>query len=164
MNRAYLLLLLPLLGGCMPGEVLAGAGAERHSEWFETGPVRKPKDELLRLVRDLMLRQGYQVPYPEPNGNTLESGWDTHLSPRYREGYRSKIEAEIVPVEGSGGGLNVRVRSTLEINDNTAYPGIAEQAQWVAAGISDKHRPRIPEPAMKLHQVLKLKLFGFNPQ
>ena len=156
-------LALALLAGCMPGEILSGAGANRTSDWYETEPVRKTREELLRLVRDLCLRQSYQVPNLEPPFERLETAWDVRLSPRFREGTRTKIEAEVVPVEGSGGGFSVRVRSTLEINDNNSQCGIAERAQWVAGGISDKHKSRIPEPAIKVHKLLKLRLFGLNP-
>ena len=51
----------------------------------------------------------------------------------------------------------------MEINDNNRQCMMAEQAEWVAAGISDKQKPHIPEPAIKLHQLVKLRLFGLNP-
>jgi hypothetical protein len=82
------------------------------------------------------------------------------MSPRFREGYRSKVEAEIVPL-GSGG-FNVRVRSTLEIN-NSENPDILQRVDWIGAGASEKHKAHIADEALKLHSTLKLRFFGLNP-
>lgn len=154
-------LLLPLLSGCSLNEVMAGVASERQSIWYETGPVRKPREDVARTVREFLLRQGYVAPAFEAGSERIETGWDTHLSTRWREGYRTKLEAEILA--DAGGGFNVRVRSTMEINDNERHPSIAERAQWVGAGASEKHKARIPEPAIKLHTQLRTRFFGLNP-
>jgi hypothetical protein len=150
------LLLLVALAGC--GQSAWGLMAERTSDWYETGPVRKSKDDVARTVRELILRQGYQT--PEFDSDRLETSWETRLATRWREGYRTKLEAEILPAES--GGFNVRIRSTMEINENQSNPAIPERAEWVGAGISEKHKVRIPEPAIKIQTQLKNRFFGLN--
>jgi len=156
--KQHALLLLALLAGC--GQSIWGLNAETTSEWYETGPVRKSKEDVARTVRELILRQGYQTPEFDPS-DRLETGWETRLATRWREGFRTKLEAEILPAEA--GGFNVRVRCTMEVNDNSTQPAIPERAQWVGAGISEKHKVRIPEPAMKIQTLLKNRFFGLNP-
>jgi len=156
--KQHALLLLALLAGC--GQSIWGLNAETTSEWYETGPVRKSKEDVARTVRELILRQGYQTPEFDP-ADRLETGWETRLATRWREGFRTKLEAEILPAEA--GGFNVRVRCTMEVNDNSTQPAIPERAQWVGAGISEKHKVRIPEPAMKIQTLLKNRFFGLNP-
>ena len=156
--KTLALLLLVVLAGC--GQSAWGLMADRTSDWYETGPVRKSREDVARTVRELILRQGYQT--PEFNvDNRLETGWETRLATRWREGYRTKLEAEILPAEA--GGFNVRVRCTMEINENTSQPAIPERAEWVGAGISEKHKVRIPEPAIKIQTQLKNRFFGLNP-
>ena len=111
-------------------------------------------------MRELILRQGYQTPEFDPS-DRLETSWETRIATRWREGYRTKLEAEILPAES--GGFNVRIRSTMEINENQTNPAIPERADWVGAGISEKHKVRIPEPAIKIQTQLKNRFFGLNP-
>jgi hypothetical protein len=151
------LLLLIALAGC--GQSAWGLMAERTSDWYETGPVRKSKDDVARTVRELILRQGYQTPEFDTS-DRLETSWEMRLATRWREGYRTKLEAEIIPAEA--GGFNVRIRSTMEINENLSNPAIPERAEWVGAGISEKHKVRIPEPAIKIQTQLKNRFFGLN--
>ena len=157
MNRSALAL-LALLPGCSQSPW--GLMADHTSDWYETGQVRKSKSDIARTVRELMLRQGYQTPEFDAE-NRLETSWDTHMSPRWRESYRTKLEAQIVPYDT--GGFNVRIRSTMEVNENERNPSIPEQAKWVGAGISEKHKTRIPEPAIKIQTQLKNRFFGLNP-
>ena len=152
------LLLLLLLAGC--GQSAWGLMADKTSDWYETGQVRKSKEDIARMVRELILRQGYQTPEFDASGR-LETSWENRLATRWREGYRTKLEAEILPAEA--GGFNVRVRCTMEINENTSQPAIPERAEWVGAGISEKHKVRIPEPAIKIQTQLKNRFFGLNP-
>ena len=156
--KYHAILLTLLLGGC--GQSAWGLMADRTSDWYETGPVRKTKEDVARTVRELILRQGYQTPEFDPS-DRLETGWETRLATRWREGYRTKLEAEILPAES--GGFNVRIRSTLEINENQSQPASPERADWVGAGISEKHKVRIPEPAIKIQTQLKNRFFGLNP-
>jgi len=154
------LLLLPLLAGC--GQVTSFTlMADRTSAWYETGAVRKPLPEIARTVQETLIRQGYTVPAFDPQSGHLESGWNTSMSPRFRESVRTMVEVEMIAVET--GGFNVRVRSAMEINDSSTHPGDADHASWVGAGVSEKHRDRIPESAIKLQNVLKLRFFGLNP-
>jgi hypothetical protein len=157
MNR--LALVLPLvLWGCTISDIYHGGALVKTSSWYDTGEVRKSRDEIARTVRELLLRQGYGG--TDFEGDALETPWDTHLSPLFREGYRTKVEARIVPL--ASGGFNVRVRSTMEIN-NSQSGTMAEQADWIGAGASEKHKDRIADDAVKLHSMLKMRFFGLNP-
>ena len=153
------LLALALLAGCVTDEI-SGMGARRVSSWYDTGQVKKPREDLARTVREMMARQGYNVPDFNEKKGWIESDWVVSLSPRYREGYRTKIQAEIEPMDD--GGYNVRVRSWMEINNASINPSDPERAVWIGAGVSDKHKDRIAEPALKLFSTLRLRLFGLN--
>lgn len=151
--------LLPLLGGCWFLEVAAPLTGST-SDWYETGSVRKPRREIYDLVVSTAKRQGFRVSARDPEFLWMETDWDVHLSTHWREGFRTKLEVELVPEDR--GSVNVRVRSRREINDNAKNPVIEGQAMWIPAGMSEKQKARIPEPAMRLHQSLKLTFFGFN--
>jgi len=159
MNRLTPLALL-LLAGCLVNEIAAGAGANRTSPWYETGQVLQPRADLTRTVRELIARNDFQIPDFDANADTIETSWNTQMSPRYRESFRTKLEIEIVPL--ANGGFNVRTRSWMEVNNNSTHPSDADQAVWVGAGVADRHKDRINEPAMKFHSMLKLRLFGLN--
>lgn len=153
-------MILPLLTGC--GAILGGSvGAESTSNWYETGQVRKKREEIIQVVRDLLLRQGYLAAEVDAAQERIETGWDSRYSTRWREGYRTKLEAEILPL--ASGGFNVRIRSTMELNDNDSAPGVPERAKWVGAGVSEKHKTHIPDQAIKVHMLLKNRFFGLNP-
>ncbi|MBI3856056.1 MAG: hypothetical protein HY293_10245 [Planctomycetes bacterium] len=155
-------LLLPLLSTSCLSDILGGSmGADRTSNWYETGVVRKPREELARNVKELLLRHGFQTAEFDAANERVETSWDVRLSTLWREGYRTKVEVEILP--GDLGGFNVRVRSTMEINDNEKSPAIPERARWVGAGVSDKHKSRIPDTAIKINTLLKNRFFGLNP-
>ena len=156
--RRLALAFLPLLSACTFTDVFYGGAPVKTSSWYETGEVRKPREEVARAVREQLLRQGFGP--ADFENDRLETPWDVHLSPRFREGYRTKVEAELVPV-GSGA-YNVRVRSTMEIN-NSQGPSTAESADWIGAGASEKHKAHIADEAVKLHSTLKLRFFGLNP-
>jgi hypothetical protein len=159
MNRIAAVLLAALLGGCSSfSDAFYGGATVKSSDWLDTGEVRKPREEIARTVRELIVRQGY--PPTEFDGDRLETTWDVHLSPRFREGYRTKLEAEIVPLDS--GGFNVRVRSTMEINNNQ-QGNMIEKADWIGAGASEKHKAHIADEAVKIRSTLKLRFFGLNP-
>ncbi len=156
------LLALSLLFGCniSSSDEISGLGARRMSSWYETGQVKKPREDLARTVRELMARQGYATPTFDEKKDWIETDWIVNLSPRYREGYRTKMQCEIVA--DSDGGYNIRVRSWMEINNASINPSDPARAVWIGAGVSDKHKDRIDEPALKLFSTLRLRLFGLN--
>jgi hypothetical protein len=155
-------MILPFLGGCFINQVTSfGIMAERTSAWYETGAVQKPLPEITRTVHEAILRQGYSTPNFDDRAVWIETSWNTDMSPMFRESVRSMIEVEIVPVDKNS--YNVRVRSSVEVNDSSSHPGDAALASWVGAGVCDKQKPRIPEAAIQLHSILKLRFFGFNP-
>ena len=151
------LLLLALVAGCTISDIVHGGATVKTSDWLETGGVRKSREDVTRTVRALLLRLGYST--GEFADDRLETPWDVHPSPRFREGYRTKIEAEILSL-GSGG-FNVRVRSTMEINNS--QNANLEKADWIGAGASEKHKAHIADEAVKIHSTLKLRFFGLNP-
>src|SRR5712675_895843 len=108
MRRLPALLCL-LLTGCFLFR--PGSATEKVSNWYEVGTVLKPKEEITRAIREMVTRNGYQIPQFDAAATSLATDWDVHLSTRYHEGYRTMIEAELRPPE-IGGGFNVRVRST----------------------------------------------------
>jgi len=141
-------------------EVAAGAGADRTGPWYENGQILSPRSKPTRALRELITRNEYQAPGFYANADTIETSWNTPLSPRFRESYRSKLEVEIVaPAKGCG---NVRARSWMALNNNRRDPGDAGQADWVGAGVADRHPDRSNEPAMKLPRMLNLRSFGLN--
>jgi hypothetical protein len=154
----WTVLFLAFVAGCTVSDILHGGATVKTSDWLETGEVRKSREDVARTVREQLLRLGY--PPTEFVDDRLETPWDVHLSPRFREGYRTKVEAEILPL-GSGG-FNVRVRSTMEINNSQAVVS-AEKADWIGAGASEKHKAHIADEAVKLNSTLKLRFFGLNP-
>ncbi|HVE41957.1 MAG TPA: hypothetical protein VNM14_18830 [Planctomycetota bacterium] len=157
MSRLTLLLLVSL-AGCTVSDILNGGATVKTSSWLETGEVRKSREDVARTVREQLVRLGY--PPTEFVDDHLETPWDVHLSPRYREGYRTKVEAEILTL--GPGAFNVRVRSTMEIN-NSQTEGGSEKADWIGAGASEKHKAHIADEAVKLNSTLKLRFFGLNP-
>jgi hypothetical protein len=160
MNRFAFLLLLPL-SGCVVNDLTSGAlAANRCSRWFETGEVRRSQEDLARTIRELLTRQGYKTPDFDATKTWIETDWEVNLSPRYREGTRFKIEVEILPLGGNS--FNVRSRSWFEVNNEMQHPTDLDKAVWVGAGASEKHRDHIPEPAMRFHSQLQLRLFGLN--
>jgi hypothetical protein len=162
MNRvAWMVWPLLTLSLSSCGLIGGSLAAERASDWYETGQVKKSREEIVRVLRELILRQGYLTAEFDPEQQRGESSWDTHFSVRWREGFRTKVEAEILPLPS--GGFNVRVRSLMELNDNDSTPIAPERAQWVGAGVSDKHKIHIADQALKLHTLLKNRFFGMNP-
>jgi uncharacterized lipoprotein len=160
MNRFAFLLLLPLTG-CVVNDLTAGAlAAHRCSDWYETGQVKKPREDLARTIRELLSRQGYKTPNFEATASWIETDWEVNLSPRFREGTRSKLEVEIQPLGADG--FNVRSRSWFEVNNEMQHPTNPDKAVWVGAAVSEKHRDRIPEAAMRFDSMLRLRLFGLN--
>jgi len=160
MRIAGMVLLLLPLSACS-GFIGGSMAAESTSDWYETGQVRKNRDEIVRIVRELLLRQGYLTAEFDVTQERAETSWDARYSTRWREGYRTKMEAEILPL--ASGGFNVRVRSSMEVNDNANSAAIPERAKWVGAGVSEKHKVHIPDQAIKVHMLLKNKFFGLNP-
>lgn len=159
--KHFACLLVLALAGCVVQDFTAGGlAANRVSDWYETGQVIKPREDLARTIRELLTRQGYVTPDFDEKAERIVTEWDVQLSPRFREGTRTKMEVQIVPLDR--GGFNIRSRSWFEVNNEMQNPSIPEKAVWVGAGISDKHKDRIPEPAMRFHSMLRLRLFGLN--
>jgi len=157
-------ILVPLLGGCLWGGCFWAEWfrplAAASSDWYPVGPVRKPLEEITRAAQYYLTRAGYVIPAFDPGARRLETGWDTHLSSHWREGFRTKVEVEFQDMED--GSTLIQIRSYREFNEESRYPMIAEKASWIGAATDDKQAPLIPEPAIKLQQHLKLKLVGLG--
>ena len=157
MRSATFLLLAPL-GGCwMPSYVIGSSS----SEWYEVPPVSKPPAEVAKMARDLLLRQGFRLMPEVPGETRAETEWDVHLSSHWRDGFRSKVEVAVEKADD--GRTRTLVRSFREVNENAKNPSIPEQAIWGNASLDEKHAPKIGEPAIRVHQLLKLKLEGLSP-
>ena len=152
--RALPLVLSALAGCWLPTYTIASGS----SDWYDIPPVAKPADEVLRQAREVLARQGYRLRPSSPGDLGLESEWDVHLSAHWREGFRTKVEVQVERLDG--GRSLVRIRSFREFNDNARVPMNAEAAQWVGASMDDKQKPKIPEPALRVRQILKVKLEG----
>ena len=141
------------LAGCQMATIMG----ESSSPWFEAGPTRLPAAEVTAITKEMILRQGHRLPSTLPaNATRFLSEWEVRLSPHWREGYRTRVEAEVVSVEGRG--LVVRVRSQREVNNEAGKPTMAEHAQWISASLDEKQKTKIDEPALKINQLLKFKL------
>ena len=138
-------------------EHLAGTAT---SEWYPVGPVQKPVAEVLGTARDIIVKQGYTAPPVDPAARRTESGWDTHLSAHWREGWRSKLEA--VVEDAPSGGFLVRVRSHTEINNNSKQPLSSQHAEWIGASLDAKWEDRMNDPALRFQTMLKLRFFGLG--
>jgi hypothetical protein len=150
----------PLLAGCYLFDPLITAAAGSSSEWYSTGAIRKPRPEILATAREILVRESYKVPPFNPQGAWLETEWKVELSSHWREGYRTKVEVELVPADG--GRTDARVRSYREFNDNARTPMMIEDASWIAGSLDDKHADKIPEPALRLRYLLRFKLTGME--
>ena len=154
MRIAPLLLLAPLAGCWMPSYVI-GTSA---SDWYEVAPCSLPVAEVVKISREILLRQGYRLP-PEQAGQTrLETDWVVFLSSHWREGFRTKVE---VVVERTGEGRTIAaVRAFREVNEDGKNPSMLDSAIWGNASLDEKHKPKMGEPAMRVQQLLKIKLEG----
>ena len=128
--------------------------------WYTVGPVRRDLPELTTMTRDLILRQGFKITRFKPREEVIETEWKVQLSPRFREGIRTKLE---VNFQTDPNGLTlIQIRSHRQINDNSENPIMGDRTIWIGASIDEKQSRRMNEPAMKLKQILKLKLFGLR--
>jgi len=161
MNR-FALLALPLLWGCGFGvnDFAGAAGANRTSPWYETGEVTKSREELVKTIRELVIRCGYPDPDIDARTESFFTEWNVQMAPKWREGFRDRLEVQIVPL--GNGVVNVRCRSWMEVNNNGTTPSDPNKAEWVGAGVTNRHADRIPEQGLKFHTMLKFRLFGLN--
>src|SRR5687768_14583809 len=132
MKRALVLLLLAPPAGCwLPAYTFASSG----SDWIEIPNVAKPPEEVVRLAREVLTRQGYTLLPATPGALGLESDWDVHLSSHWRDGFRTKIE---VVVESSAPGRSlVRIRDRREFNDDAKNPMNGAAASWTGASLDE---------------------------
>lgn len=157
--RIPLLVLALAQSGCSMLHGVEDLAGTATSSWHSVGPVRKPLAEVMAVTRDIMVRQGYVVPPAAPAARRLETAWDVHLSSHWREGNRTKLEAE---VEDAGGGFTIRLRSHTELNNNSKQPLSADQAQWIGASLDKKWEDRMEDPAKRFQTMLKLKFEGLG--
>ena len=154
-------LLVIHLGGCgMIAKLIQPLVEISAGSWYTVGPVRRDLAEVSTLTRDLILRHGFKIPEFNPRGTFIETEWKVQLSPRFREGIRTMLEVTFH--SNAKGETLIRIRSHCEINDDSETPMLSNKAIWVGASIDEKQSARMNEPAMKLKQVLKLKLFGLR--
>lgn len=151
---------LPLLGGCFFLDLAEPIAATAASDWYEVGPVLKPAEEVLQAARQIVRRQGYAILEPPSDPQSFQTDWIVQLSAHWREGYRTRLEVRVAPVEPRG--VVARVRSFREFNDNAREPMSLEKAVWMGASIDARHASRMAEPALRVAHLLQFKYFGVN--
>lgn len=154
--RTLLWAVLPLAGGCFMYDLSSPVLGASTSDWYEVAPVTRPVPQVMEVARDAVRRSGFTL-LPSDTTDRIFTEWIVQLSSHWREGFRTKLEVEVVKLE-PGPGVKVRVRGIREINENAKDPTSAPQAHWINAGLDDKQKERIPEFALRVHQVLKLRL------
>jgi uncharacterized lipoprotein len=122
--------------------------------------VLKPAAEVAQTAGEVVQKQHYRISAYGVSDKGFDTEWNVQMSPHWREGNRTKIEVQVVPAEPRG--VTVRVRSIREVNDEAHYPMSPEKAKWRGASIDQKQIPKISEPAMRLHQILKNRFFGIS--
>lgn len=152
--------LAPLLGGCFFLQIFEAATLSNVSEWYEIPRVKRPLEEIAQCTYDILARDGYKMPRFDPRGHMLETEWDVHLSSIFRQGFRQKVEVVFQPV--SDRSYNVRFRSYREVNDDPKFPMMADRAVWMGATIDTKQGEQIPDPAIRLKQLLRYKIYGMS--
>lgn len=158
--RLLLVGLVPLLAGCFLLQWAEPLTLTSVSEWHELPRVDRPLDELSQMAHDLLARDGYKFADYRPGSHHLMTEWDVHLSSIFREGFRRKVEVFIQPVADKT--FNIRIRSYREVNDDPKYPLMEDRASWMGATIDAKQGEKIPEPAIRLRQLMKYKLYGLE--
>ena len=155
--RKILRAFLPLLGGCFLLNVTAPVlGTSASSDWYEISPVARPAPEVMEIARETVRRSGFAL-LPPDGTDRIFTEWRVELSAHWRQGFRAKLELELVKLEGTPG-LKLRVRGFRDVNDNSRNPSNAADAEWIEATFDEKQKDRIGEFAMKVHQILKFKL------
>jgi hypothetical protein len=153
--RTTLVALLLLPSGCFLTQAASPFLQSSASEWVEVTPVQKSTDEILSALRDAFRRTGLKESAGAgPSGMTSE--WLVELSSKWRDGYRVKVETEILPLESRG--VKIRLREYREVNDNFNNPTRLEDAQWMPASIDERRRGQGGEYALRVMQIVKFRL------
>ena len=146
---------LPLAGGCFLLDVTSPVLGTSASDWYEVAPVTKPVPQVMEIARETVRRAGFTL-LPADTTDRIFTEWLVQLSSHWREGFRTRLELEVVRPDG--GGLTVRVRGIREINDDARAPASPAQAHWINASLDDKQKEKIPESALRVHQILRMRL------
>lgn len=154
--RSFLWVALSLPGGCFMYDLSSPVLGTNTHDWYEVAPVTKPLPEVLEIAREAVRRSGFTL-LPPDTTSRIFTEWIVQLNSHWREGFRTKLEVEVVKRE-AGGGLAVRIRGVREINEDAKYPTNPARAHWINASLDDKQKEKIPEYAMRVHLVLKRKL------
>jgi hypothetical protein len=143
-------------GGCILAPITGASGGA----WYDVGPIRKPLAEINGAAYETLYKQGYSLPEYDAQNPRQETQWEVHLSNSWQEGYRTKVE---YVCEGSPpGAYTVWIRSYREYNNNALSPLTLDQASWTSAGLNDRHKDKIDDPALRLRTNLRAKFFGIN--
>jgi len=155
MRKALSLFWVTSLGCVLTDITGVSAGA-----WYEVGPIRKPLAEINGAAYETLTKQGYSFPGFDAENPSQETEWDVHLSNRWKDGYRTKVEYHSEFAEA--GGYIVWIRSYREYNNTESNPLSLDQASWFPAALDDRHKEKIDDPAVRLRMSLRAKFFGIN--
>ena len=116
------------LSGCAVIQESLG-NREPDPAWQEA-EVHAPSDRVLWKLSLLSLeRMGFpKTGGLDPGSGRIESGWQTHLAPFGRQGYRLRAEVEMTPIEPSL--WRVRTRVARQSNEAMVAPLDAARAEW----------------------------------
>ena len=120
--------LAPLVGGCAAIQETFG-NREPDPAWQEAR-IHSPSDRVLWKLSLLSLeRMGFPMSGGlDPASGRIESGWQTHLAPFSRQGYRLRAEVEMTPIEPAF--WRVRARVARQSNEALVAPLDPARAEW----------------------------------
>lgn len=153
--RRFLCAVPLLVAGCSMASVTAPVLGTAYSDWYEVEPVMKPLPVVMEIARTEVQHAGFTL-LPDDGTSRIYTEWIVQLSGHWREGFRTQLEVEVVPRQPRG--FKVRVRGIREVNDAMRNSGKLDAAEWINASLADKQKPLIPEYAIRVSQILKLKL------
>ena len=138
MRTSGLLAFLILTSGC--GIPLSSEGGD----WQDSPPFKKSFDEVWNATLAVVESKGLHLQVQDKVSGRILTEWKVHLDPRWREGNRERVEAEILPVTGQAEKrFRVRLRVPRDTNDDAKNPMSEKEAAWVSSGGNDETRDEL---------------------
>ena len=127
-RRALLPLSLGLLVSC--AAIGKSLGKREPDPNWQTREIQAPSDRVLWKISLLAVeKMGFPLAGGlDPSAGEIKSGWQTHLAPFGRKGYRMRAEVRLSPLER--GRWQVETRVARQINDAIVAPLDPSRADW----------------------------------